>query len=73
MLAIQGLYDGTVVRPLEPVTALPNVRGMVGFTEDEPKPTGDTEVMRLFGCLKGHPAFQGDAVELQRRWRDEWD
>jgi len=73
MLAIKGIYDGEVVRPLEPVTAPPNVTVVVVFTDEEtePAPRGDT--MRFAGCLKGHPAFQGDAVEMQRRWRDEWE
>jgi len=74
MHAIKGVYDGKVIFPLEPVIAPPNVNVVVVFTEEEEvKPTGDTNVMEFFGCLKGHPAFHGDAVKLQRQWRDEWD
>ncbi len=72
MLAIKGLYDGTVVRPLEPVSAPPNMTVVVVFTEETPRETkGD--LMQFFGCLKDSPAFQGDAVEMQRSWRDEWE
>lgn len=26
----------------------------------------------LFGALKGKNVYNGDGVELQRQWRDEW-
>ena len=72
MLAIKGLYDGTVVRPLEPVLAPPNVTVVVVFTEETPRETkGD--LMELCGCLKDSKAFAGDAVQMQRERRDEWD
>ncbi|PIU88149.1 MAG: hypothetical protein COZ06_27390 [Armatimonadetes bacterium CG_4_10_14_3_um_filter_66_18] len=73
MLAIKGLYDGTVVRPLEAVTAPANVTVVVVFTHEETKPAPNADVMQFAGCLKDCPAFQGDAVEMQRRWRDEWE
>jgi hypothetical protein len=30
-------------------------------------------VMRVAGCLANSPAFEGDAVEVIRKMRDEWD
>jgi hypothetical protein len=27
----------------------------------------------LAGALKDSNVFEGDSVELQRRWRDEWE
>jgi len=71
MRAIKGIYDGKVVHPLEPVTAPPNVDVVVVFGE-EAEPVPENDIMQFFGRLKDCPAFQGDAVEMQRRWRDEW-
>ena len=30
-------------------------------------------VVRVAGCLANSPAFEGDAVEVIRKMRDEWD
>jgi len=46
---------------------------VVVFTHEETKPAPNADVMQFAGCLKDCPAFQGDAVEMQRRWRDEWE
>ncbi|MBI4558938.1 MAG: DUF104 domain-containing protein [Candidatus Hydrogenedentes bacterium] len=72
MLAIRGVYDGQVVRPLEPVNAPPNANVVVVFVEEQiAEKTRD--VADLFGCLKHSNAFAGDGVEIQREMRGEWD
>ncbi|MBI4557191.1 MAG: hypothetical protein HY706_06365 [Candidatus Hydrogenedentes bacterium] len=73
MPAIGGVYDGEVVRPLEPVNAPPNVNVVVVFVEEGAGQVPDRDIMQYFGRLKDSPAFQGDSVELQRKWRDEWE
>lgn len=52
MQAIQGIYDGKTIRPLEPVRAHPNVRVIITFME--PELTDNLPVTRLedvAGCL----------------------
>ena len=52
MQAIQGIYDGKTIRPLEPVRAHPNVRVIITFME--PELVEDLPVTRLedvAGCL----------------------
>lgn len=52
MQAIQGIYDGQTIRPLEPIRAHPNVRVLITFMDSEP--TSDVPVTRLdevAGCL----------------------
>ena len=36
MQAVQGIYDGKTIRPLEPIRAHPNVRVIITFIEPEP-------------------------------------
>ena len=52
MQAIQGIYDGKTIRPLEPVRAHPNVRVIITFMESErgvDLPV--TRVEDVAGCL----------------------
>ena len=39
----------------------------------QPKKETTSETLAGFaGCLKNDPAFAGDALEIQRKLRDEW-
>ncbi len=52
MQAIQGVYDGKTIRPLEPIRAQPNVRVIITFIEADPidgLPT--TRLQEVAGCL----------------------
>ena len=52
MQAIQGIYDGNMIRPLEPVRAHANVRVIITFLD--PEGQNDLPVTRLedvAGCL----------------------
>jgi hypothetical protein len=52
MQAIQGVYDGKNIRPLEPIRAHPNVRVIITFIDAEPiegLPT--TRLQEVAGCL----------------------
>jgi hypothetical protein len=31
------------------------------------------KMMKLYGCLKDSSAFEGNAVDIQRQMRSEWD
>jgi len=52
MQAIQGIYDGKMIRPLEPVHAHPNARVLITFMEAEPADKLPvTRVQDVAGCL----------------------
>ncbi len=53
MQAIQGIYDGKMIRPLEPVHAHPNARVLITFMEVGPaeKPPV-TRLQDVAGCLR---------------------
>lgn len=72
MIAIKGVYDGHVVRPMEPlnVAADTDVVLVVLDTTRAKGAAGDTS--RFFGCLKDSPAFARDGVSLQKEWRSDW-
>jgi len=39
----------------------------------QPKTATASDTLAGFaGCLKGDPVFSGDALEIQRKMRDEW-
>ncbi|NCO33294.1 MAG: DUF2281 domain-containing protein [Armatimonadetes bacterium] len=73
MLAVKGIYDGKVVLPMEPVPVPPNASVVVVFTEEQQPTCPPRSVVDSFGCLKDSKAFAGDAVQIQREMRDEWD
>ena len=41
------------------------------FLQPKTETTSDT-MAGFAGCLKDDPAFSGDALEIQRKMRDEW-
>ena len=52
MQAIQGIYDGKTIRPLEPVRAHANVRVIITFMEsDAPADLPVTRLEDVAGCL----------------------
>ncbi|MCA1809756.1 MAG: hypothetical protein LC725_09960 [Lentisphaerae bacterium] len=53
MHAIQGVYDGKMIRPLEPVRANPNVRVIITFMDSEQNNAmSKTRLEDVAGCLK---------------------
>lgn len=61
MIAIQGVYDGKMIRPLEPFRSHPNAKVIITFLDEEPTeslPT--TRLEDVAGCLK----FSGPAKTL---------
>ena len=53
MQAIQGIYDGKTIRPLEPIRAHPNARVIITFMDSEL--TGvvpETRLKDVAGCLR---------------------
>ncbi|MDO9543297.1 MAG: hypothetical protein Q7J98_13400 [Kiritimatiellia bacterium] len=53
MIAIQGLYDGHIIKPLEPVHAPANVRVIITFIEDNrPRSIPATRLQDVAGCLQ---------------------
>lgn len=52
MQAIQGIYDGKTIRPLEPIRAHPNVRVIITFMEsDLARDVPVTRLEDVAGCL----------------------
>ena len=41
------------------------------FLQPKPETTSDT-MAGFAGCLRDDPVFAGDALEMQRKMRDEW-
>lgn len=53
MQAIQGIYDGKSILPLEPVRAHPNVRVIITFIDDETTAkTPSSKLEDVAGCLR---------------------
>ena len=53
MQAIQGIYDGKTIRPLEPVRAQPNARVIIMFVEtDLTDRLPVTRLENVAGCLR---------------------
>ena len=53
MIAIQGMYDGNTIKPLEPVHAPANVRVIITFLEeDRPRSVSPTRLQDVAGCLR---------------------
>ena len=74
MIAIQGVYDGKMVRPLEPVHAPANVRVLISFPDSEPNVTfKPTRLENVAGCLewKGPPKTLADMEEAIARGAKE--
>ena len=52
MQAIQGIYDGKTIRPLEPVRSHPNARVIITFVDPEPMNNlPATRLEDVAGCL----------------------
>ena len=53
MIAIQGMYDGTTIKPLEPIHAPANVRVIITFLEeDRLRSVSPTRLQDVAGCLR---------------------
>ena len=53
MIAVQGVYDGTTIRSLEPIHAPANVRVVITFLEEStPQNIPVTRIEDVAGCLK---------------------
>jgi len=53
MIAVQGVYDGTTIRSLEPIHAPANVRVVITFLEETlPRNVPITRIEDVAGCLK---------------------
>ena len=53
MIAIQGLYDGHTIKPLEPVHAPANARVIITFLEeDRLRSVLPTRLQDVAGCLR---------------------
>ena len=63
---IEAIFDGTVLRPAEPLELEPNTRVRI-TVESVAGPKGYD-----FSDLVGSLRWKGDAVAEQRRLRDEW-
>lgn len=72
MIAIKGVYDGHVVKPLEPLNASADAEVVVVVLNDERSKAAGGDTLRFFGCLKNIPAFANDGVSLQKEWRKDW-
>ena len=51
MVAIQGYYDGTAIRPLEKLTAKPNQRVIITIMDEFWEPAGETGKKGMRGAL----------------------
>jgi hypothetical protein len=53
MIAVQGVYDGKTIKPLEPIHARANVRVVITFLEEsKPLNVPATRLEDVAGCLK---------------------
>ena len=61
MDAVQGIYDGKTIRPLEPIKAHPNVRVIITFIDSEnDESVPPTRLEDVGGCLR----YDGPAKTL---------
>ena len=63
MYAIKGIYDGTVIKPLQPVEAKSNTMVVITFLDEEDSSTAfpPTRFEDVAGCLH----YKGPAKTLQ--------
>ncbi|GHT12775.1 hypothetical protein FACS1894170_08010 [Planctomycetales bacterium] len=61
----------TLSVPVDIPTGKTDVR--VEFTPTVETTEKKKTIADFAGILKGSKTFEGDSVELQRRWRDEWE
>jgi hypothetical protein len=53
MIAIQGMYDGKTIKPLEPIHAQVNTRVIIMFIEEQRSPSVPaTRLEDVAGCLR---------------------
>ncbi|MCX7048049.1 MAG: hypothetical protein NTX50_21500 [Candidatus Sumerlaeota bacterium] len=77
MYAIIGIYDGAVIKPLQPVDAAPNTKVVITFLdeEDSKAPFAPTRFEDVAGCLhyKG-PAKTLEEMEaaIEKGVKEQW-
>jgi len=60
MKAVEGIYDGKRIRPLEPVHMPANVRVIITFLDQQPSASPPTRIEDVAGCL----AYRGTTKTL---------
>ena len=72
MIAVKGVYDGHVVRPMEPLNAPADAEVVLVVLDAGRAADSGGDILRFFGSLKGSPVFAKDGVSLQKDWREDW-
>jgi len=77
MQTIRGIYDGTAIKPLEPVHAQPNAKVIITFLDDDARLNAfpPTTLDEVAGCLhyNGPPKTLMDMEDaIERGVREQW-
>lgn len=72
MIAVKGIYDGHVVRPVETFDAPVDTEVVLVVLDAGHAEGSGGDTMRFFGVLKDHPVFASDGVSLQKDLRRDW-
>lgn len=73
MLSIRGVYTGNQIKALENIPFQANVQVIITFLDEEQLETSQQQKTNYdFSNVVGKLEWQGDALQEQRKIRDEW-